>query len=121
MNFTGAAWLLSHLATSYYIANMLDLRIHCMVRTIDNLANNTKLPYHPGPFIALIDASPAKTIKDKTAHRDPPTDIKVPAIALKHPIYRIIASSHGHCEQLQGENQSSALGDPGGLLKGGKK
>lgn len=65
-----------------YIANnMLDLRIHCMVRTIDNLANNTKLPYHPGPFIALIDASPAKTVKeDKPAHRDP-TDIKVPAIA----------------------------------------
>lgn len=42
---------------------MLDLRIHCMVRTIDNLANNTKLPYHPGPFIALIDASPAKIVK----------------------------------------------------------
>lgn len=55
-----------------------------MVRTIHNLANNMKLPYHPGPFIALIDASPAKTEKkdkeDKTIHRDP-TDIKVPAIA----------------------------------------
>lgn len=44
---------------------MLDLRIHCMVRTIHNLANNMKLPYHPGPFIALIDASPAKNRKKR--------------------------------------------------------
>lgn len=85
---------------------MLDVRIHCMVRTIDNLANNTKLPYHPGPFIALIDASPAKTVKeDKTAHRDP-TDIKVPAIPSKHPVYRIIASSHRHCGQNPGWKKS---------------
>jgi hypothetical protein len=58
---------------------MTDLRIHCIVRTIDNLENNTKLPYHPGPFIALIDASPAKTVKeDKTAHQDPPQISKFP-------------------------------------------
>jgi hypothetical protein len=61
---------------------MVDLRIHCIVRTIDNLENNTKLPYHPGPFIALIDASPAKTVKEDKTAQDPPTDIKVPAIAL---------------------------------------
>lgn len=57
---------------------MLDLEIHCVVRTIDDLENNTKLPYHPGPFIALIDASPAKTVKEDKTARDPPQISKYP-------------------------------------------
>ncbi|KAJ5395759.1 uncharacterized protein N7487_010062 [Penicillium crustosum] len=101
---------------------MLDLRIHCIVRTIDNLANNTKLPYHPGPFIALIDASPAKTVKeDKTAHRDP-TDIKVPAIASNIQSIESYRRATDIVNRIQGEkNQSSALGDPGWVAHGEKK
>lgn len=85
-------WLLGYLAEPLaYFCNMLDLRIHC-IRTIDNLGNNTKLPYHRGPFIALIDASPAKTVKEEKTRPPRPHSFQSTRHSLNHPVYRTIAA-----------------------------